>query len=126
MPAPLRSLEQDWDIPDSRDHRTVNLAAVIALIDPATARQLLRTLGTTDEYLAKAAGQRREWLFALALADPDLAKGLADTLLDSAKRSPNRLGGTGLVELGTILTAPDRLKVLQSFASLPREIGDDD
>ncbi len=122
----LRSLEQAWDIPDSRNHRTVNLAAVIALVDPATARQLLRTLGTTDEYLAKAAGQRREWLFALALADPDLAKGLADALLDSAKRSPNRLSGTGLVELGTILTAPDRLKVLQSFASLPREIGDDD
>ena len=122
----MRTTVRDWDRPDTRDQQTVGVAAAIALIDPATARQLLRGLGNTDEYITKAASQQREWFFALALADPDGAKKLADTLLDSAKRSPNRLGGTGLVELGSILTAPDRLKVLLSFASLPREIGDDD
>ena len=122
----MRSAGRAWDRPDDRDQRTVGLASVIALIDPATARQLLRGLGTADEYLTQAATQQREWFFALALADPDNAKKLADKLLDASKRSPNRLSGTGLVELGSTLTAPDRLKMLLFWASLPREIGDED
>ena len=125
----LRSMERDSNTPDSRDQQTVGIATTIALIDPGTARQLLRSLGDSDVYIASAAGQRREWLFALALADPDAAKKLADKLIDAAKRPPNsreRFGSTGLVELGIILTDPDRLKALSRYGSLPREIGVDD
>jgi hypothetical protein len=116
--------------PDDRQNSLVNTAAVLALIDPPTARRVLAGVCPPGEYVERAAGQRRDWLFALALADPDRAAGLVDKLLDRVKDRPagggNALSGTGLVELGSILTAPDRLGMLAQYASLLRELDEDD
>jgi hypothetical protein len=125
----LRPTGQDAFSPDTREDTAVNVAAVLALIDPATARQLLGTVAAPEDYVERAMSKRRDWLFALALADPDRAKGLADRLIELAKASRgerNGLSETGLVELGLILTAADRLKELTQFGSLLREIGEDD
>jgi hypothetical protein len=54
---------------------------------------------------------------------------LADKLIERAKNTRggrNGLSETGLVELGSILTADDRLTMLRVYGSLPREIDDHD
>jgi hypothetical protein len=125
----MRDPAQDlWSLRE-RENNVMNLAAVLACIDPATARNLLASIAPVDEFIEKAVSQQREWLFALALADPERATKLADKLIDRAKNTRggrNPLSNTGLVELGSILTADDRLEALTIYCSLPREIGDDD
>ena len=120
---------QDAWSPNDREQRIVNFAAVLALIDPPTARQVLATLGSPEELVQRGVTQSRDWLFALALADPERATQLADRLIQRAKEDrggQNGLSATGLVELGTILTAKDRLRELARYGSLPREIDKDD
>ena len=60
----------------------VNTAAALALTDPATARRVLATVAPPDAYVDQALSHSRDWLFALALADPDRATLLVDKLLD--------------------------------------------
>jgi hypothetical protein len=124
----LRSPGLDAWSPNNRHDKTVNLAAVLALVDPVTARHLLAGIAPPEAFVDRALVQSREWLFALALADPERAVGLADQLIARAKAARdgrNALSNTGLVELGTILTARDRLRELTHYGSLPREIEGD-
>jgi hypothetical protein len=114
---------------DGREENLVNIAAALALVDPATARQVLATVAPPDEFVQRAMSQRRDWLFALALADPGRAMKLVDKLIEWAKSrrdGGNALSGTGLVEICSILTDPDRLRLLRVFGNLPRDIGDGD
>jgi uncharacterized GH25 family protein len=125
----LRATGQDAWSPDDRENNLVSVAAVLARVDPATARHVLAGVAPPDEFIERAMSQRRDWLFALALADPERATKLADKLIERAKNARggrNALSVTGLVELGSILTAADRLKALTMYGNLPREIGDDD
>ncbi|QJW99975.1 carboxypeptidase-like regulatory domain-containing protein [Frigoriglobus tundricola] len=125
----MRPVGRDYKwAPDERDEERVHLAAVLALVDPGAARHLLAGIATPNEFLARAPAQSRDWLFALALADPERAKGLADKLLERAKAArggQDALSETGLVELGSILTAHDRLRELAIYGNMPREIEDD-
>jgi uncharacterized GH25 family protein len=125
----MRPTAEDAWSADDRENNLVNIAAALALVDPATARRLLAGVAPPEEFLARATSQRRDWLFALALADPERAIKLADKLIERAKtarQGGNALSATGLVELCSILTAPDRLKELSSYGNLPREIGESD
>lgn len=118
-----------WGSPEHHAEQTVNVAAVLALIDPLTARHLLATVAPPDEYVTRALSHRRDWLFALALADPERATVLADRLMErarTARDAKNGLSGTGLVELGTILTSRDRLTELTGYGNIARELGDED
>jgi hypothetical protein len=124
----LRSPGVDAWSPNNRLNQTVNLAAVLALVDPVTARHLLAGVAPLEAYAERALAQSRDWLFALALADPERAVGLADKLIARAKterEGRNALSNTGLVELGSILTARDVLRELTRFGQLPREIEGD-
>lgn len=119
-----------WGV-EGRQDALVSVAEALALVDPPTARRVLAGVAPPAEYMQKAAGWRRDWLFALALADPDRATALVDKLVDGAKagRSPdggNAISRTGLVELGSILTAPDRPAMLATFGRLLRELGEDE
>ena len=125
----MRSTGADVWSPEDREGHAVSFAGVLSFVDPAAARQVLATVGSPDEVVRKATMKRRDWLFGLAFADPHLATGLADALVTNSKAARlagNAASGTGLVELGSILTAPDRLAELTRYGSLPHEVGDDD
>ena len=125
----MRSTGADTWPPEGREDHAVSFAGVLSLIDPTAARQVLATLGSPDEVARKAATKRRDWLFALAFADPQRATALADTLVKQSKAARlggNAASGTGLVELGSILTAPDRLAELSRWGNLPLRILEDD
>jgi protocatechuate 3,4-dioxygenase beta subunit len=125
----LRPTGPDAWSPEDRNDQLVNIAAALALVDPAAARHVLAGVAPPDEFVKRALTHRRDWLFALALADPERAVGLADKLVERAKEARggrNAISATGLVELGSILTAPDRLRLLTMYGNLPREVGDDD
>jgi protocatechuate 3,4-dioxygenase beta subunit len=118
-----------WGSGDRRPRLLVNVAAGLALVDPAVGRQVLAGVAPPDKYAEFAAGKGRDWLFALALCDPERAAKLADALIDRAKagRTPgNALSHTGLIELISILTAEDRYEALSSYGELPREIREED
>jgi hypothetical protein len=104
--------------PDERLDVLVYLAATTALVEPATARSLLACVAPPDEYPGLAVGRDRNWLFALALADPDRAMALVDRLIDESKPQADgrpALGRTGLIELTLILTKRDRFAELATF-----------
>ena len=110
---------------DGREDELVNVAAVLAWVDPASARQVLAAVAPAEAFVDRAVTKRRDWLFALALADPDRAAVLVDKLMERAKdRRDGRggLSGTGVNELVSILTADDRLRELTAFGSLFREL----
>jgi hypothetical protein len=125
----MRSTVEDGWSPGERGTNRCKIAAALALVDPAAARHLLGGV-VQEEFVEQALSQRREWLMALALSDPERAIKLADRLIERAKTTRaggrNPLSETGLVETCSILTSSDRLGDLASYASLPREIGDDD
>ena len=125
----LTSGGRDRGSPEERENTVVNVAAALALADPAAARHLLATVAPPDELIKRAATRSRDWLFAVALAHPERAAGLIDALAARAKagrEAGNGLSTTGVIELGSTLTAADRLKDLTGWAGLPREVGDDD
>ena len=113
--------------PSERDEERVHLATALALVDPTAARHVLAGIAPPDEFVARAPAQPRDWLFALAMADPERATGLVDKLIERAKTARdgrNALSETGLKELGSILTARDRLRELAIYGNMPREIED--
>ena len=121
-------MEDHWS-PGERERNNIRIAAALALVDPASARQVLATVAPPDEFVQRALSQSRDWLFALALADPERALPLTDKLMAKAKTQrggQNALSQTGLVELCTILTSDNALKELCMYANLPREIRDED
>ena len=123
-----RPTGEDGRIED-RDRNIVKLAAMLACVDPATARQLLAIVGPPDALLQRALTQDRDWLFALALAYPEQASQLADKLIQRAKDARggrNGLSGTGLVELTDVLSAKDRLKELQRWLHVSQEVDEDE
>lgn len=117
----MRSAGNDAHSPESRDEHLVNFAAVLAIADPAAARHVLAGIAPLDEFVTKALSSRRDWLFALALADPDRARTLVDKLIDRALagRGGSAVSQAGLSELTLVLLADDKLKELAVWASLP-------
>ena len=123
----LRPAADGRGSPDTRADVAVNLAGAVALVDPATARQILATVGSPEGNARAALSKSRNWLFNLTLADPERAPALADSLLAQAKKlggGGNAISRSGLVELGTVLTAPDTLAALAMYGNLPRELPD--
>lgn len=120
----MRETGDEWSA-DGREERAVNVAAALARVDPAAARRVLATVAPPEAFAERALEKRRDWLFALALADPDRAVPLVDKLLERAKTrrdGRNALSGTGVVELGSILTDRDSLRELTTFGNLPRAL----
>ena len=96
----LRPPRQYQSSPEERWKQLVNVAVVLALVDPAAARPVLAGVAPPDEFAARAAEQSRDWLFALALADPPRAALLVDKLIERAKT--NHGGGNGLSKTGLV------------------------
>jgi hypothetical protein len=119
--AARSSGQEAWGSPQEREGELVSVAAALALVDPLTARQVLAGVAPPEGYVDKALARNRNWLFALALADPDRAVRLVDRLFERA--SAGRGGPIeGVLELASILTAPDRYEELSLYGSLPRQI----
>jgi hypothetical protein len=75
----------------------------------------------------RAAAENRDWLFVLAVADPVRAMALVERKLDALEESDQAtLSRSGLVELGSILTARNRLEMLSTFGSTFREVREED
>jgi hypothetical protein len=119
--AARSSGQEAWGSPQEREKELVSVASALALIDPLTARQVLAGVAPPEGYVDKALARDRNWLVALALADPDRAVRLVDRMFERA--SAGRGGPIdGVLELARVLTAPDRYEELSIFGSLPREI----
>ena len=113
---------------DSRDDGLVTIAAALALVDPPAARRVLAGVAPPGLYAERALTKRRDWLFALALADPDRAVQLVDQLIARSEKVPagggSGFSATGLSELGSLLTARDTLDRLAHWGDLPHETRD--
>ncbi len=110
----------DYQGVKGREHALVVTASALALVDPASARRVLAGVAPPGEFAERAMSERREWLFALALADPDRAVGLVDKLFEQSKNPA--AGGptnTGLTTLAALLTGADRLDELERWGGLP-------
>jgi hypothetical protein len=93
-----------------RDQEAVAVASVLAFADPASARGMLAAVAPPAEYARRAPRERRDWLFAAALADPEGAKAVVEAVWAAAKSRGDRgtaTSGTGLIELLSILTEPE-------------------
>ena len=66
----LRPTGQEAGSPDARARSLVNIAAAIALVDPASARNVLAGIDAPDEFIARAMSQDRDWLFAPGAGRP--------------------------------------------------------
>lgn len=121
----LRPTGQEAIGTNDREDRLVNVAAALALVDPTTARRVLAGVAPPDRIVDKALSRKRDWVFAMALADPERACELVDRLFEraAADRGPGpALQSSGVLELARILTAADRYEELSTFGSLSREI----
>jgi hypothetical protein len=100
-----------YESPVRVDESRVATAMILALFDPATAREMLQAVEPRAHTIGTGSGSvgRRQWLQAWALADPRhaeevVARGLADWKSRPADRVPE-----GLIETLEMLTAePDR------------------
>jgi hypothetical protein len=112
-----------FDSPESRADILVSFAAGLALVDPATARQVLAGVAPPDRFAEMAMTRQRDWLFALALADPDRARGLVDAVFAKAAQGGGQqsLSRHGILEIGSILTAADPYQELAGYGNLMRE-----
>ena len=76
------------------------------------------------EFARRAVGERRDWVFAAALADPEGAGAVVDVIWSAAKErrgSGAATSNTGLIELLTILTGiGDRLANLARYGDIPQ------
>lgn len=92
--------------------RTQTIAALIlALTDPAAARQMLHTLeersGLSPAELGKVADADRHWLMAWALADPKHAEDLFEIEFAALEGERNvNLQSTGLLKMAEVLVQP--------------------
>jgi hypothetical protein len=112
-----------FDSPETRADTLVSFAAGLALVDPATARQVLAGVTPPERFAERALTRQREWLFALALADPDRARGLVDAIFEKAAKGGGQqsLSRHGILEIGSILTAADPYQELAGYGNLMRE-----
>lgn len=119
--------ESHWGA-DDRKRLQVQMACGYALIDSAIGKQLLAGVATPDEFMKQAVTQSRDWLFALALCDPEQAIELTDKRMEWMNTSSDRkaLMLIGMSELSRILTADDRLAELFTWGSLIRDVHDSD
>jgi hypothetical protein len=116
----MRPVGYEAHSPENRNEQVVNVTQILAMVDPVSARHLLASIAPPDEFVTKAMNGRREWLFALAMADPKQAKALIDRGIErSVTSSRNTLTFSGLTELSLILTAKDRYAELLTWASMP-------
>jgi hypothetical protein len=115
----LRPTTQD-DSPARVAEALVDTALVLALADPATAKQILQGVEARGGPVGAGTGSFRKghWLMAWALADPAHAAALFDGELAALRANPKaRLEHSGLVELAEILTVPppDRARHLHRY-----------
>lgn len=107
-----------------RKQTQVKLAAGFALLDPAVGRQLLAGIAPPDEFAKMAVSEIREWMFALAMSDPERAIEVIDMRV--AMQSTNPSWHNGLNELSITLLAQDRQAQLTAWCELMRDIDDTD
>jgi len=112
---------------DGRERHLLQCALLLALTDPTAARHVLAGIAPPQEFVKRAAAENRDWLFVLAVADPVRAMALVERKLDALEESDQAtLSRSGLVELGSILTARNRLEMLSTFGSTFREVREED
>ena len=120
------TVRDQFDSVENRENVLVQLAAGLALVDPAAARQVLAGVAPPDKYVEKTYAKRRDWRFALALADPDRAVGMVDGVFARAKTGEDRAAGGlssyGLAEVCITLGAADQYDDLARWVSLIREV----
>lgn len=121
--AVRQTLGDAMSSPETLAEQTVSFAAGLALVDPASARQVLAGVAPPDRYAELALTQPREWTIALALADPGRARGLIDAVFEKAAADGDQqsLSRHGILEIGSILTAADPYQELAGYAQLIRE-----
>lgn len=95
----------DYDSPNRIAELHAEMAMLLALVDPATAKWLLNRAvppGPIHDEISK----KRSWLFMVALADPERAIGEIDRRIAAAKDSLSGQRNSGLSELVRILSQP--------------------
>jgi hypothetical protein len=115
--------------PAHLNNQVCHVAAALALTDPTAARALVARVFPEGRPVKSEAGDRREAVFALALAAPDRAGELVDQLIARARTSKNGLSGTGLVELVHVLSTPagqERTRLLSRYVTTVNDLMDDE
>jgi hypothetical protein len=113
--------------PKERQNEQARIALMLAMTDPAAARQILAGIVPPDQFVRLAGAESRDWLFALA--DPNRAIEMMDRQfagLEKFQGGGNALSRTGLVELSSILTAPNRLRHLAIYGECFSELIEED
>ena len=101
-------------------------AMTLALTDPVTAKWLLDRAAPSGQPVPGELVNRREWLFAVVMADPERGMAEIDRRIERAKSSQEAVRGTDLIELLITVTQPteaDLVRELGGWASVawPRE-----
>lgn len=110
-----RPTEQDGHSPAHKLETLVRMAKVLALVDPAAARQLLDGVTLRSNLLGTGYSgfESQDWLMARCLADPERAPALVDEAIAKLKRQKGERDfyGSGLMQLAEVLTAPPDQRV---------------
>ncbi len=104
-----RPTQDDSSSPAQALETKVRLAKVLALVDPATARQLLEGVSPRRKLLGSGYSgfESQDWLLARCLADPARGPALVDEALAEMKDGRGReFYYTGLLQLAQVLTTP--------------------
>jgi hypothetical protein len=106
-----------YDSPSNLAEMNAKTAMGLALIDPATAKWVLdRAVPAADRQVPGHLRQRREWLFAVAIADPQRGIAEIDKIIEQARNSQDGVGGTSLIELLITLTQPSEAEMVRELA----------
>jgi hypothetical protein len=101
----------------------------LALVDPPTAKWVLNRAVPPSRPLPSEIADNRNWLFAVALADPERGIGEVDRRIAAVRERRLEMNRTGLIELIEILaqsSEEERYKNLASFSGFLWPRDDDD
>jgi hypothetical protein len=117
---------------DSPNNVTIydsEMALGLALVDPPTAKWVLNRAAPASRPLPSEIADNRNWLFAVALADPERGIAEVDRRIAAVRERRLEMHRTGLIELISILaqaTDEERYKNLASFSGFLWPRDDDD
>jgi hypothetical protein len=105
------------------------MATGLALVDPLTAKWVLTRAAPASRPLPSEIVDNRDWLFAVALADPERGIGEVDRRFTAVRERRLEMNRTGLIELIEILAQAsdeERYKNLAIFSGFVWPRDDDD
>jgi hypothetical protein len=110
-----RPTEADAHSPAHRLETLVRMAKVLALIDPAAARDMLEVVAPRSDLLGTGYSgfDHQDWLLARCLADPERTAALVDEAIAALASRKGQLAfyNSGLMQLADVLTAPPAQRV---------------